>query len=617
MDTISTDIDSSVVVDQNGCEKHAKRFKFFCFQCNLLICPRCLTQHQAEYRDHQCEHLDNIKDALLKLDVFNIADNNSNNNNNNNVFSNNNNTNSISNNIDNKVSNSNEYLIKRLLYIWQRLKSSTVAAQSLENKIGEISYHYSQIFEYLMTQELKSKKPLQSQLETVELTIQKDLKDLSSLIELIDHSKYLNQFVNNSNNSNSLSTSSTSSSTSSISPSEIFDTTDKYQLENIIKSVNNSQSLSKFITTHRNTLFNNNINYLDNQENNIKFINQKILDLFINYTKNSNIDINDNSCNNNNDRYNNSQVIFNRNDLEEFKSYINKISSINLIDKRLKTFMFITNRDKSYSLLNLDENVIQTVHCDTFDFIRTVNSMVTVGPHIYIFSSYSEDYQNKYCRFNVETMSIDHCAAIENIEIGRTASVCYDGVSDYIYLINGYNDVKKQHYNRVDRFNWKTLTFEKYYEEPRQHKINYLRILSFFFKGLIYSVPVVGKSLHIFDPADKTMKEFQSNHFFERSYAACTDGNGMIYILSTDGSFQRLSVETKVFAKLSSPMETNSYISMVYHQNKIYLFSNEILIYSIEHDRWGPAFLKLTDQTANDFSKIVRTTCGASLFQKL
>ncbi|EFA74618.1 hypothetical protein PPL_11586 [Heterostelium album PN500] len=66
-------------------------------------------------------------------------------------------------------------------------------------------------------------------------------------------------------------------------------------------------------------------------------------------------------------------------------------------------------------------------------------------------------------KFSIKSKSIEHIGNIEGIDGDCRISASYDG-QDHIYLVNG-----SQISNRIDRFNIKTIQFERYDKLPDEY----------------------------------------------------------------------------------------------------------------------------------------------------
>ncbi|EFA77501.1 hypothetical protein PPL_12103 [Heterostelium album PN500] len=167
-------------------------------------------------------------------------------------------------------------------------------------------------------------------------------------------------------------------------------------------------------------------------------------------------------------------------------------------------------------------------------------------------------------------------------------TVCYDG-GDYIYL------VRKFKYMIICRFNVLTLEFQEIYKsKPNDRNIKLFQ--SFFYKGLIYCLPVEGDTLQIFNPSDKKVTESQCDKSIVNS-DMCFDGNGNIYCIPGHNTFIRFNLETKEKVNLKAS-NIKYCFSMIHHkvsneESYIYVVGGVTIgnhRYSIEKDEWEPIF---------------------------
>ncbi|EFA83843.1 hypothetical protein PPL_02912 [Heterostelium album PN500] len=312
------------------------------------------------------------------------------------------------------------------------------------------------------------------------------------------------------------------------------------------------------------------------------------------------------------------------------------------------TYILVGRRDGGANLINLRSGNIELIDF-RFNLANTFNSFATIGESVYIFASYF--HQNSFFRVSMRTKVIDFNGEFNNGVIGgHCISVCYDGL-DHVYLIGGRKGSDKQHLNRIDRFNCRTNTFEKYFYQQQQQQqqttstssisnkntssllssnSSYF-IISVYLNGLIYSVLANEKSILIFNTLDRSIYKYQSDQLFDKTISACTDINNNninktnnnsnsdnIYLHSNDGRFIRFNVNSKVITKLNPIIEqrVDDFLSMVFHnvsehENNIYLLGGtqyKYHRYSVEnnHSQSLPLFNNLnTNNNNND--------CGASI----
>ncbi|EFA84014.1 hypothetical protein PPL_03087 [Heterostelium album PN500] len=623
-------VGSNIVNEKSHCQTHRRDFEYICYQCNRLLCSKCYHNHNKENIDHNkyCQDIDDIKQGL-KSTLFEIEqsqpqtdqvyqDNNNNNNNNNTSYNNNNN-------------NGDEccYIKSRLSMLWNTLKAATLQCQTLESNQNEISQHFQQLHEYLVVEEHRLKKPMVNDIDSLKQTLTNNIKELKELVNII-------QINNNDSNKNSINSNNSSSSNSNDNDNNNVDgITDEYNITNIMNSITvNSTSLQSFIQSNNNTLFQRitNINDLlvDHYNNNYDSM---LLDLIFKYNDrfkftsmptNSTTTTTTTSQNQQYDQY---KVTINDIDLNNrYNNFLKQTIKVVILPGVSKDSTEATSRPKQPFLLLShydDDNgglaLMDFVNKENpeahvqlkYGFLGTFNSMVTVGEHVYVFGGFAQ--RKMYCRFSTRTNSIEHTGEMVGVEGGFFISACYDG-QDHIYLLGGKLD-SISYLDRIDRFNIRTSRFERYHQLGQVGTRTY----SFHYKGLIYSVLWNQKNAHIsiFNPANKTNDQYQSNHLFSRIRAACSDQNGNLYMIPRDEHrFIRFNVETKQIDNLAlSPFKTRHFLSAVYYKSAvdgadaIYFLGGSKYKnhkYSIEDNRWY-TFL------SND--PLERYDCGSVLFE--
>ncbi|EFA82080.1 hypothetical protein PPL_04985 [Heterostelium album PN500] len=221
------------------CLNHQKSHEFICYQCNCLMCSKCIFIHSKDHPDHfdQCEHIDDIKHSLSTLKLDDIIDTTTTNNHINN---------------ENKNNNNNEFRFKsqinnKLKYLWESLRSSTSRYQSLSTTENDIKQHFEQLHQYLIREEHKLQRDIINDKHTITNQIDNNLMNLKYLINII---KLFNKLNNNENNSNE-------------DTSNIPDTTTLYSTTTIMESITTSSSLQSFINHNNQTLFNEYNNYFN------------------------------------------------------------------------------------------------------------------------------------------------------------------------------------------------------------------------------------------------------------------------------------------------------------------------------------------------------------------
>ncbi|EFA83860.1 hypothetical protein PPL_02930 [Heterostelium album PN500] len=568
------------------CPEHKKQCKIICYQCNQLLCTICLTDRFNEHRNHTIQHINNIKNNLLsrssssKRSINNSDDDDNNNN------------------------TADQYDINsKLLNVWISLKSLATRHQLLEFKESEIASYFRELHEYLVIEEHRLKKPIAHDLETIKQQIPKQINEMKSLVNIINTSN--KQEMNKLKKDEHL-----------VGEEEEEDQHQQQQdinyintVQSTIESINQSDTMVEFI--ENNLLFKNDNDNLrgfyGNVDDPLEMTN--ILELVNkHFLQFKSVARQEQQQSQMFDEYRFTIKPF---DKKQFSSIIKQS-----IQKTItQTYIFSGHQHRGVSLISLLDNSMIPINAES-ELFMTYNSFVAVDRHIYIFGGANQQNKatNQYSRFSLDLMCFDMLADIDGgVEGGRSISVCYDG-SSHIYLVNGCTDVNNQvvRHHRIDRFNLNTHKFEKYYSFVASGSNH---VLSFFFEGLLYSVPTTEQKLYIFNPVSKRLDTFSSERLFTRSFAACTDGNGNIYIHSTDMRFIRLNVTNKSVEYLAPAARFDSAIPMIYYQSKnesfIYFMGGKDIgnyRYTIASNKWKP-FLK------HDHSQ--RVACGGALILTL
>ncbi|EFA79645.1 hypothetical protein PPL_07504 [Heterostelium album PN500] len=171
-------------------------------------------------------------------------------------------------------------------------------------------------------------------------------------------------------------------------------------------------------------------------------------------------------------------------------------------------------------------------------------------------------------------------------------------VGDFIYIF-GANSISN---------NINDSTFERY--STIDINASY-HLFTFFFKGHIYTLTPA--TIFQFNINNKTTVEL-SVKITGKPMAACTDGNGNLYIQSYS-ELQRINIETneiKSFEK--STIAMNGYYNLIYHQSndgQSYIYSirgkNQNYVFSFDNNKWEQI---LQDDPSD------RTNCANILDQK-
>ncbi|EFA82086.1 hypothetical protein PPL_04991 [Heterostelium album PN500] len=564
------------------CLNHQRSHKFICYQCNCLMCSKCVTSHYKDHPDNsEWEHIDDIKHSLSTLKLDDIIDTEKTTNNHiNNDSTNNNNNNS--NNFKSQINN-------KLKSLWESLRSSTSRYQSLSKTENDIKQHFEQLHQYLIIEEHKLQRDIINDKHTITNQIDNNIMNLKYLINIINiFNKLNNDSTSGNNNSNNEDT------------SIIPDTTTLYSTTTIMESITTSSSLQSFINHNNQTLFNEhldlfNIDELLQQDSSDS--SSLLLDIIHKY--NNQFNESTTNTDNNNLRLSSYKLSIKQPDFNQLNSIIEqsiKLDNIQSTESPINTttnnndnkqsYIFITHTSKGATLINTsNNNSIEELKFD-YQFINTYNSIVSIGEYIYIFGGFFNE--NKWIKISMKSKSIEHIGYIQGIEGDCLISVCYDG-QDHIYLVNGHN-IK----NRIDRFNIKTMKFESYHQLPVRYGV---QISSMIFKGSLYSVSFDQNLMFQFDLTNRTI----TGHRIDITpYSGCHDNNGNFFILDRKNHrFIKYNVETKQTINLNDvPFANGKYIHVKYHRESptssyIYSFginNDHNFKYTIETNQCEPSF---------------------------
>ncbi|EFA81485.1 sec20 family protein [Heterostelium album PN500] len=478
------------------------RKSFICLTCNILLCSQCVVNHY----NHDSQDVETLKSNLtLSSTSSNIST----------IHNNNNNNFKINNQIES---------------IWNQLKDNTTQYNRFELRSNEISSHFQTLHEYLVVEERRLQKPIVERIDQIKQSIQSQIVQLKSLVNIVNYT------VNSNSNKDGGGVDHSMSDENSQTSDDETDTTDRYQLETLIKSITISNSLEQFIKLHRNTLF-----YHQQDEQHQLPTDTKLLDLIHEYLKH---------------QYQVEQQKHQQldqqpqNDIIDFEIFINKFKNTQmkgvvrdtivmhprlLDNKHLKRTMILssaTSSDNKTSLSLFDitvpwtltspdneQTLIESKEVD-ITLRRTYNSMVRVNDLIYIFASPPWKPENRLFIYSIQTKSIVETIDVDKKYGGGGVSVCFDG-DDYIYMMVGCYGRSADFNRKINRFRVSTREFEECFTLP---ELSYNHILSFFYEGMLYSLTIHHQSLYIFDPKAKTLSFFTDKNL-AYPYAACTDGN--------------------------------------------------------------------------------------------
>ncbi|EFA82440.1 hypothetical protein PPL_04865 [Heterostelium album PN500] len=232
------------------CLNHQRSHEFICYQCNSLMCSKCISGHSKDHPDHsdQFEHIDDIKDSLSTLKLDDIIDTTVKN------------ENDYSKNNSDSNSNNFSQINNKLKSLWESLRSSTSRYQRLSTTENEIKEHFEQLHQYLIREEHKLQRDIINDKHTITNQIDNNINHLKYLINII---MLFNKF-NSSNDSNNDDKNKDSYSSNSV--STIEDTTSLYSTTTIMESIQSSSSLQSFINHSNQTLFNEHLDAFNIEE---------------------------------------------------------------------------------------------------------------------------------------------------------------------------------------------------------------------------------------------------------------------------------------------------------------------------------------------------------------
>ncbi|EFA86094.1 putative mediator complex subunit 27 [Heterostelium album PN500] len=547
------------------CSTHQKECELICFDCNVLFCSRCLNAH----KNHNSEHIHNITEELL------------------NIFNDENNFNQ----------NTSCLLKTKLNSSWLTLKKLSSRYHSLEVKRKDVVDLFDGLIKSLVLQQHKVAKPIVDDQDKIKKQIGDLFSEIKSLITIINFNNNKdNKYNNNNKNSNNNNNNNRENMTF-----QFMEQASNEHIEMLLHSINEYESLYSFVNNNKElfSISNNEEKDDDHGDDDMRWDHQNQYQ-----QQQSNTSINNDSF---------YHILLDL--IYKFNKKYNVIQlkeqQVQFLESLRTTNSYNTQQDGSMTLIDLTDSTnvsMETINTSwSGGFHLTYNSIVKVDSHVYIFGNYNGDRQNKYCRLSMKSKTIDHQSDIKNIEFGRTMSVCYDG-QDYIYLVNGYNDDSFTSLKRIDRFHVKTQCFERYHQLECEDSIH---IHSFFFNGLLYSLPIKERKIYIFDPIKKKAEVIIDDHLKSYTMAATNDEKGNIFILSIDNKLVRYNIPSKKFYPLCSIKQIENEQSMVYHQvsnseSYIYLFGGKDhgnYRYSIANNHWELFF---------EDDKFVRSFCGSN-----
>ncbi|EFA78649.1 hypothetical protein PPL_08104 [Heterostelium album PN500] len=564
-----------------------------------LMCPKCIIIHNRANQDHldYHDHIDSIRQSLSHnlLDV--VSDSNSDHN----IKDQ---SGDQSDDIDDSTIISNTVFREKITSLWSTLKSSSDKYQSLTTTENEIKQHFEQLHQYLIVEEHKLKKDIINNKDAIINLVDNNMNQLKYLVNIIN----INSKLDNDNDNNTVDQHINSdSSNNNQDQSVIADTTDQYSTIAIMKSITCSSSLKSFVKDNSQSLFSHDQNQLNigellTQHNNDQ--NSIILDIINKYNIHLTTDSNNNlsDCNNDTDY----KVSIKQPDFNQLNSIIQQSiiltatspQSTASTSTNKSSFILATHQSNGATLINTSNNTTEELQF-SYDFFQTSSSMVSVGEYVYIFGGVP--YRNKWFRFSLKSKSIDHVGDMDNYFADCFISVCYDG-QDLIYLVNG------SMMNRIDYFNVRTFQFDRLYM-PKE--ILGQQLSSMFYKGKLYSVPLLKKVIAEFD---LTSNQLMLKHpIVSCPMSACHDDNGNFFIHGSDGSLVKFNVETKQTTKLNVKTGKADSVYLLYHR----VSAAESFVYSFGGVDYGNFKYSIEQQQQQPYligDKHVRAMYGSVSF---
>ncbi|EFA76313.1 RNA polymerase II core subunit [Heterostelium album PN500] len=422
----------------NNCTEHNRLENLICFECNIVGCADCL--NKWEHKGHAYQSVSEIQ----KL-------------------------------------GGNSKIHQRVEQLWKSIKLSTYSFESLTRITDDISNHFRQLHDYLILEESKLKIPIKKDLEKIGVDISTQINEMKSLRSIIMQIEKLNNQCSTTNKKEKEDTKSeeeefqkdgdgNKEETAAEEEESMYsylsrpsiDTSDMDTLATIINQCDQSSEFFKsdvfkkphsygngYILGEENPKIGNDysaINGNGDEQSILKSI-QQFGDKYQSLKKGKS-HINNNSllkCN--------FAIRIDAKQVEEIQYNIKK--SIDL-----KSISILTLGQNESSLLSLSDYSLKQV--ETLRGIHTSHSVVADSrlEHIYVFGGFDI---NGYQKILAKTLMVSHTAKMDGIDGGEGILACYDGF-DHIYLIGGHNYKKQKlkDLDRIDRFNIKSQTFERY-----------------------------------------------------------------------------------------------------------------------------------------------------------
>ncbi|EFA86514.1 hypothetical protein PPL_00309 [Heterostelium album PN500] len=595
-------------VKDNKCLDHNRSLELICFDCNTLLCKQCISNHS----DHTSTHVDDIKESVTSDSYFSyinrkLSDSSSQNSNSSSFSSggsnsNNNSQTNLHSICDNSSQTKNIGKRNRSKFnnvnisineMFDNLKNMSFIFHQLQKTEDEISNHFREIHEYLVIEEHRLKKPIIKDKDKLIIEIDilvKQLVSMNKIIETINNSNNkINSSQSNSSSQNSSRSTQNSYNSQQNDDSNYTDTTNQYQIETIIQTIQQSLDLNDFITRNINSIF-----YVDLRHNNK--IDKSTLDISILHSiiKFNNTFKSMESSHQQLQTKSLKRLKLDSKKLQTWKTSINKLFQLVNVSPDLYVFdgnyIFSVDRSNRLSLISIPtgNNQVHKIHSIRGDIndAWSYNSTVCVGKYIYSFGGAGLLSSNKYQRFSLESMSIDISGTMTSIKPTTFISACYDG-NKYIYLLDGFGKENTEVY----RYDIETMKFECY---STLFLYGGCHELSFFYQNQMYTVQTTG--IRKIDPFTKSCIELPrldntqfTKYISMESTAVCEDGKGNIYTHS-GSKFIVLNLNTNEIRELTPAKD----LLMVDHR-MIYTSNNYIYVlqglffnyrYSIDNDKW-------------------------------
>ncbi|EFA83301.1 hypothetical protein PPL_04091 [Heterostelium album PN500] len=551
--------------NNNFCGSHNRCTDFICYDCNVLMCAACASQHSR----HNFEHIDNIKSYINNITVDTTTTTNSDNDNSNSTFS------------------GLRDIQSSIKSTFDTLKSKVKEYEQLQQTENEISSKFKELHDFLVVEEHKLKAPIIDGKTQLEQQIDKQIIVMKSLNSIN------NRITNTQPNDKNLDQADSQSS-SSISP----DIVESYQISTIITSISQSSNHNEFIQNNKNTVF-----YLDdsNKLNRLDKDDSSILNILL--ENNSIIKLNSVSERDQQLRSQQYKLIVKNEQINLIKNQIQSSIKLELLNQ---PYIFSTDMNGKISIINIKDP--NNIHFEQIKIEMTYsfppyNSNVNVGDFIYMFGG-AKSRHSIFTKYSVRNRSLE-TNEMRGVDKCAYISACYDGL-DHIYLFDGYKTPKANIY----RYNINSSTFEKYSTINLDGTCHHF---TFFFKDFIYVfTPAIQKILK-FDINNKSTIDLPIGVPKYTSRGVCTDGNGNIYVQSELG-LHRINIETNEIKIFDNSKINTSYKhhNLIYHSidDQSYIYSllgkDRNFIFSIENGTWE----KILQDDQSD-----RSECASTLYR--